>query len=499
MTSTVPDAAPAPASAPARTHPGFAAARKVADAVLYEGYVLYPYRASSAKNRMRWQFGVLTPPAWAEAASEPLHQRTEILLEPRGATTLHAELRFLHVQRRSVERLRVDGRHEPAESLELPDRVLTPWDETVEETVTLALDVQELCDGEATVLVRRNAAEDTETVHDEAGAPIGRLVRRRERLDAELQLRAAELPGPFRVLRLTAVLRNTSDWRPQERETRTEREEALPRSLVSAHLLLGVSAGGFVSMTDPPEWAADAVAACANAHTWPVLAGEEGRADVVLSSPIILEDHPRIAPESPGALYDGLEIDEILTLRTATLTEQEKREARGTDPRAAEVVELVDTMPPEVLDRLHGAIRSLRHATGEDRCKGDGDGASPGDADIDLLPDPFGPLGPERPATPWWDPGADASVDPSRDTALVEATPVRAGDRVVLRPGLRRTDAQDLFLHGRGATVEAVLHDVDGGTHVAVTIDGDPGTDIRRQQGRYWYFQPDELALPEDA
>ncbi|MGW4108379.1 hypothetical protein ACWEGV_36195, partial [Streptomyces sp. NPDC004976] len=97
------------------------------------------------------------------------------------------------------------------------------------------------------------------------------------------------------------------------------------------------------------------------------------------------------------------------------------------------------------------------------------------------------------PDVPWWDPGADASVDPAHDHVLVDGQRVRAGSRVVLRPRLRHTDAQDLFLAGRRALVEAVLHDVDGGVHIAVTVDDDPGADIRREQGRYLYFQPDEI------
>lgn len=80
----------------------------------------------------------------------------------------------------------------------------------------------------------------------------------------------------------------------------------------------------------------------------------------------------------------------------------------------------------------------------------------------------------------------------------MDGRPVGKGSRVELRPGLRRTDAQDIFLHGRTATVEAVLHDVDGGVHLAVTVDGDPGADIRREQGRFLYFQPDEVTLAED-
>ncbi|MEY9846981.1 hypothetical protein [Streptacidiphilus sp. MAP5-3] len=490
---------------PARTAPVdelLATARQVADAVLYEGYVLYPYRASSAKNRMRWQFGVLVPPSWGRDSGEHAHQRTECLLEPREGGRLHVLLRFLRTQRRTVHEVAPDGSHRPVAALELPDRVLVPWDEGVEEELRLDVDVTELVDGGVELPFSRPAAEETEELRDAAGARIGRLVRRRERVDGVLRLVATELPGPYPVLRLTAVVENGGGWSPLPGEE-ADREAALAHALVSAHLLLGLTAGSFVSMTDPPEWAKSAVAECRNEHTWPVLAGVDGAADVLLSSPIILEDHPRIAPESLGTLYDATEIDEILALRTATLTDQEKREARGTDARAAAVIELADNMPPEILDRLHGAIRSLREVGGTPASSAPSASsaptvgvAAPFDAppDADLVYQEFDPF---RTETPWWDPAADASVDPGRDQVLVDGIPVRAGSRVVLRPGRRRTDAQDIFLHGRTALVEAVLHDVDGGVHVAVTVEGDPGADIQREQGRFRYFQPDELTPVE--
>ncbi|WP_406222121.1 hypothetical protein [Streptomyces decoyicus] len=467
---------------PDETADHFATARQVADAVLFEGYVLYPYRASAAKNKLRWQFGVLVPPHWGAESAEHSFQRTECLMEPRSGARLSAELRFLHAQRRTVQRLSPAGGFETVEELELPDRVLVPWDEGSEERVTLVADISKLAGEGVTVPFTRPAREETEPVHDADGKLVGRLVRRCAEVQGHVRLTASELDGPYTALRLTATVENTSGWQPDD--TGADRDAALPHSLVGAHLLLGLSAGSFVSMTDPPEWARGAVAACRNAHAWPVLAGAGGRADVVLSSPIILEDHPAIAPESPGALYDALEIDEILALRTAALTDQEKREARGTDPRAAEVIELADTMPPEVLERLHGAVRALREVTGPGPAAPD-----------DLAPDVPG----LRPDTPWWDPESDRSVDPVRDRITVDGHSVGAGSRVLLRPGLRRTDAQDLFLQGRAAQVEAVLHDVDGGVHLAVTVEGDPGADIRREQGRFLYFQPDEIAPLEDV
>ncbi|MEO3973707.1 hypothetical protein [Streptomyces sp. CAU 1734] len=459
------------------TEARFATARQIADAVLLEGYVLYPYRASAAKNRLRWQFGVLVPPAWGAGRQEHHFQRTECLIEPKPGAVLSAEVRFLHAQRRTVQRLRPDGTFETVPELDLHDRVLVPWDEGVEERVEVAVPVAELTGEGVTVPFTRLGGAETEAVHDTGGRVVGRLIRRRAEVNGTVRIRARELDGPYRVLRLTAELANTGTWTP---DGAADRDAALPHSLVAAHLLLCLGAGSFLSMTDPPEWARGAVAACRNEHTWPVLAGEPGSTDLLLSSPIILEDHPAVAPESPGALYDSTEIDEILALRTAALTDREKREARGTDARAAAVIELADSMPPEVLERLHGAVRALREVTGTEP------------------PPERAPAGGgvRRPETPWWDPAADT---PGADRVMIAGRPVGAGSRVLLRPGARRTDAQDLFLHGRTAQVEAVLHDVDSGVHLAVTVEGDPGADIRREQGRFLYFQPDELTPLEDA
>ena len=138
------------------------------------------------------------------------------------------------------------------------------------------------------------------------------------------------------------------------------RDDALPTALVAAHVIATVSGGDFISMTDPPEWAKPAVAECQNTGVWPVLADPDGGRKVMLASPIILYDHPELAPESPGELYDGTEIDEILTLRTLALSDEEKLEARATDPRAAALIDRVEAMDAPTMERLHGTIRALR-------------------------------------------------------------------------------------------------------------------------------------------
>lgn len=141
-----------------------------------------------------------------------------------------------------------------------------------------------------------------------------------------------------------------------------------------------------------------------------------------------------------------------------------------------------------MLERLHGAVRALREVTGPEQ--------PPLLTELSELPSEDVVF---RPDTPWWDPARADTADPARDRITVDGARVGPGSRVLLRPGLRRTDAQDLFLQGRTALVEAVLHDVDGGVHLAVTVEDDPGADIRREQGRFLYFQPDEVTPLEDA
>jgi hypothetical protein len=245
------------------------------------------------------------------------------------------------------------------------------------------------------------------------------------------------------------------------------RDDVLTGSLLAAHVMAALSGGRFLSLLDPPEWAADAASRCRNLHVFPVLAGD-GRDDVVLCSPIILYDHPRIAPESPGDLHDATEIDEILSLRTMTLTEAEKREARATDPRAAAIVDRVDGMPPELLAKLHGAVRSMRPVA---------DDVPVGSPD----------------ELPWWDPRADAAVDPGTDSVLVAGVRITRGSKVLLRPRRGGTDAHDMFLAGRGASVHAILRDVDGSTQVAVTVDDDPAAELHEWYGRFFHFSPEEI------
>jgi hypothetical protein len=428
-------------------------ARRIADAVMYEGYVLYPYRASAQKNQVRWQWGVLFPPSYADQSSEASRSQTQFLVEGGGDPHLTVALRFLQVQHRAVE-VGDGGGFTPVDVLEIDGSPVPTWDETVEHEITAELPLSAAFDGYR-LPVAVDGGHDIERV---AG---GRVVRTRQPLTADLRLAAAPVPGPYGAIRLTVTVENAASA-----DAAGTRDQALRSALVATHTLTTIAGGTFVSMLDHPEWAAGAVAECDNVGSWPILVGEPGSANIMLGSPIILYDYPTIADESPGELFDGLEIDEILSLRTMTLTDEEKREVRGTDARTAALLDRVDAMPAEILERLHGAVRSVRPAA--------------------EVPDPG-----ER--VPWWDPAADASVDPDTDEVLVGAVAVRRGSSVILRPGMRRTDAQDMFLTGREARVEAVLRDLEDESYLAVTLADDPGADVAQAHGRFLYFRPDEV------
>jgi hypothetical protein len=470
-------------------------ARRVADAILYEGYLLYPYHKSAQKNQVRFQFGVLMPPGYATVdAFEPSSSQTECLLECADDAEVRVLVRFLQLQHRTVQAVSPEtGELHEVGTLYVDGTEYSSWDEATEREQRITAVVSALLAEEKVVEFHLGAGELAEELTDCRGRKAGCLVRNWSGLDGVVRLSASRVAGPYQALKLRVQVENHTTPLAEFRA----RTDGLRYALIAAHSLIGVPGGAFLSMTDPPEWAAPEIAACENTGTWPVLAGPPDCRDLMLSSPVILYDHPEIAAESAGDLFDATEIDEILTLRTLTLTDAEKQQARATDSRAAELMDRLEGMPPEMLDRMHGAIRYLRSApagAGLSSAAVQVPAPRAGDEDIDWP----GPQVTDQPAVPLWDPGSDASVSPETDAVLVGGVRVARGSRVLMQPGSRRADAQDLFLAGREAIVEAVLQDVDGQVHLAVTPTDDPAADLQRNHGRFLYFAPDEV-VPLDG
>ena len=452
-------------------------ARAIADAVLYEGYLLYPYRATSSKNQSRWQFGVLGPPGASDAGiGEDDSLSAQFLID--GDSELTLVVRFLQLQHRHAERDVGGGRFEAVDELTSGLQSWVTWDEAVERELSFGpFDLANLTQPR-TMEVAVAEGRDTEDVDG------GRLIRTRAAISAELSVKVEHDSDTADLNRVSVAVRNTG-------AAAADKDTAIASSLIGTHVIAEVVGGEFVSLLEPPDSAAGPVSHLIQHRCFPVLAGRPGERDLLLISPIILYDHPEIAEQSEGALYDSTEIDEILTLRVMTMTDEEKAQARATDPLAAAIIDRCDSMSPEAMQQLHGILRNPRAV---------GAGLEHNDTRLDELDEQMRSAGliPEIPeGVDWWDPVADTAVRPDLDAVLVNGVRVAAGSRVRLRPS-RRADAQDIFFAGKTARVTSVHEDVDGQQYVGVIVEDDPDVEMPDSYGRYLYFAPDEVE-PLDA
>lgn len=358
--------------------------RKIADAILYEGYLLYPYRRSALKNQWRWMFGVVYPEPYCRdpSAAENSFMQTECLVTGTPQSWLEWTVRF----------------HQCL------------GDEVVEHEAVGTAVLSELVDGSKVV-------------------PFS-LATGSRKLAGSVTT-SAELAA-LGVFKLRVRIKNESVVEPD-----AERADALALSMISTHTVLGVDRGEFVSLLDPPPDVVGIAADCRNIGTWPVLVGAPGERRWLLSSPILLYDHPRIAAESPGDYFDGTEIDELLTLRIRTMTDREKEELSA-DIRARGLLDRTENLSPDELLGLHGTMRRL------------------------------------------------------------EPQPLKPGDRVRLKPrigGAVGTDVFDLVLAGKTAIVQAVEVDLEGRQHVAVIVEDDPGFDFGAEgkPGHRFFFRLEEV------
>jgi hypothetical protein len=363
------------------------ALEQLVDSLLYEGYALYPYTPTASKNATPTPFGIIYPPVYAaECAGAFDHARLECLAEPAPGAALSGTLRYLTA---------TGERHE-----------------STERRVEL---------GPVPVGER-------DTVEFDGG---------------RVTLRSSPGPGGSTVVRCCV-----HNLRPVP--AGLSRGEALRRSILSAQLVLRISAGRFIS---PLE--ADGIE---SVNTYPVLTGETD--DTILGTTIVLPDHPQLAPESRGGLFDSTEIEEALLLHVQALSKGERAEIENADPAVRAMVARAEAATPDEITALHGRVTLRDPVTTEPPVEPDG------------LPDPVAGE-------------AEATVDGIRF--------VRGG-RVILRPG-DEADLHARLLDGHAATIERILIDLDGKVHLGVTIDDDPGQELLRESGRFLYFFADEVVL----
>jgi hypothetical protein len=330
------------------------AVKKIAETVLYEGYVLWPYRRSAKKNQQRWTFGGVYPRAYSEARGEddPWLMQTQCLVSGNEESTIGVNVRFLHIAERRVGRKRGEAL-EFVDELRVGGELHLSWDEAIEREIAVGrFEISDLLESPMRVGIDIPGGSREEPLVEPGGEIVGAVVRGWRTLCGTVEVEAELLrEGVFQV---TVGITNTTSWEGQDRES------TLRQTFVSTHTALEVGGGEFVSLMDPPEELREAVQGCENLKTWPVLVGEEGERTMLLSSPIILYDYPQIAPESPGDLFDGGEIDQLLVLNILSLTDEEKEEMRASDPRTREILERTEALSQEELMNLHGAVREFR-------------------------------------------------------------------------------------------------------------------------------------------
>ncbi len=358
-------------------------ARAVADAVLYEGFLLFPYAKSALKNHMPFQFGVLMPQGYADPSEPPQGHCEAVLCDVRDGARIDGVLRFLQADPDPEERevpfeFRVDGESSPV------------------------------------------------------AFTMGRL-------RGEISL---SVTAEGSLFRLAVDVRNLTPA-----SAPASRNAALPGALISVNLLLQAQGARFVSMLDPPAQAKDAALRSRNDRFFPVLAGAEDgdvhTSDVLLISPIILYDFPRIAPHSQTRTFDGTEVDELLMLSVASLTDEEKREARSAHPFVRELVERAEALDADTQQLLHGELT--------------GGSGKPGD-----------------------------------ERVIVSGTTIGPGSHVRVHPK-RRADVWDDIVRGMSARVKAVHTDFDGNRYVGVVFDADPASGEHEWYGRSFFYGADEI------
>jgi hypothetical protein len=371
------------------------------DSLLFEGYALYPYTPDAVKNATPTPFGIVYPPVYASTLASTfdyLELRCALDAPPDGV--LRAEVRFL-----------IGGgeRHEAtAARVEVPGAMVG----------ALAAD----------------PAEKEVRVQGDAGAP----------LVVAMALAATPLDGGGYEVALRVENRTVV-------RSGLDRAGALGRSLISTHPILYVAGGRFIS---PLERHRPSV------NTFPVLASAAD--DVVIGATIVLPDHPQIAPESRGSLFDGTEIEEALLLHVQALSDAERAQIESQDPTVREMIARAAAATPEQIVALHGRV-TLRD--------------------------------PETTEPPTEPPGL---LDPRAGEERVDvgAKTFRRGGKVVVTPGAE-ADLHARMLDGRVATIERIFTDYDGKTHLGLTIDDDPGQDLMRETGRYLYFFAHEVEVVE--
>jgi hypothetical protein len=381
---------------------------QLVDSLLFEGYALYPYTPGATKNSTPTPFGIVYPPVYAETLTSTFdHLELRCVLEAPPDAALAAEVRFLAAG---------GDRHQAIEHrIDLSGKMVGALEDA-------PIELEKRIGGEGDIELVVGVSLTTRPLRD----------------------------GSFEV---TVRVENRTEC-----PSGLDRAKALTYSLLSTHPIVRVSGGRFISPLERMS---------TSSNTYPVLATSTD--DAVIGATIVLPDHPQIAPESRGGLFDSTEIEEALLLHVQVLTDDERAdiEAQG-DPTLLEMINRASAATSEDIMSLHGRV-TIR----------------------DPEPETF--RDPQTDAPPTEPPGLE---DPraGQDEAVIDGKRFSRGGKVIIRPK-PDADLHARMLDGRTATIERIFTDYDGKMHLGVTVDDDPGQELMRETGRYLFFFAPEVEV----
>jgi hypothetical protein len=281
------------------------------------------------------------------------------------------EVRFLQLTDRRVGRLRnTFGKADDESNLELVDfleidgQIYQSWQEAVERRLSVeSISLELLLRQRYVKRFHFLASKEVEFLSPGNGPLAGVILRRQEPIEIAVEMQAVSAAdGLFRIIVKVANDSHLSHVPLNHIHSKLNADDSL-QSLASTHTILSATQGQFVSLLDPPaQWHA-LTKTLHNEGTWPTLVGEENSRNMLLCSPIILYDYPQVAAESPGDLFDATEIDEILSLRIMTLTDEERQQAGALDTRVRDLLARTNSLSDQQLGNLHGTLRGLRPIT----------------------------------------------------------------------------------------------------------------------------------------
>ena len=328
--------------------------------ILYEGYSLYPYYRSAVKNQMPVPFGVIFPQDYAAFHEHaPSRIQSECIIAGISNPSVTIQVRFLQVRKTEVFEKRTgdgeNGEFIAVARTEVNDRCLESGWQTIERNHSFECRAADLINRCKILPVAFDSWNEGEMIFNADKKVVAKLVTTVSATQGMIGFAMELIEGKSDAYRLTVVVTNATHI---DQAATISRDAVLGQSFLSSNIVFKTGEAQFISHLDPPSQWQSAIDACRNIHTWPIIVDDDNRA--LLSSPIILNDHPQINPQSAGDLFDSTEIEEALLLHVNLLSEQEKERICSNDPKLQAMLNKVSSLTPGDLSSYHSMMKEDR-------------------------------------------------------------------------------------------------------------------------------------------